>query len=105
MRSSGMSKWRTMSGIVQWPTEPKPIIRMRPPNGFFFMSVAPSERGRRPWGAGPPSSDAVGLERREAVEADRRVARGIGAGGQDVDLVADRELERHQIGRLLVEDV
>src|SRR6185437_15156636 len=66
--------------------------------------LLPAGRG----GAAAPDavrSDAVCLERREAVEADRRVARRIGAGRQDLDLVADREIERQLVLGSLVEDV
>ena len=47
-------------------------------------------------------SDAVRPQRREAVEADRRVARRVGAGRQDLDLVADLEFERQLVLGLLV---
>jgi len=39
------------------------------------------------------SSDAISPDRREAVEPDRGVARGIGAGRQDLDLEAGWALE------------
>jgi len=47
-------------------------------------------------------SDAVRPQRREAVEADRRVARRVCAGRQDLDLVADLEFERQLVLGLLV---
>ena len=52
-------------------------------------------------GQGGNSSDAIRPHRREAVEADRSVARGIGAGGQDLDLVADLELGLRELRRVL----
>src|SRR5579884_824889 len=51
------------------------------------------------------ASDAVGADRRETVEADRSVARGVGARRQDLDLVADFEPERQPVFGPLVENV
>ena len=51
------------------------------------------------------TSDAVGPQRREAVEGDRRVGRRVGAGALDQHLVADRQRDRQVVGRLLVEHV
>ena len=51
------------------------------------------------------SLDAVGAHRRKAVEPDRGVARGVGAGRQDLDLVADLKAERQPVFGLLVQDV
>ena len=51
------------------------------------------------------ASDAVGLERREAVEVHRAVARGVGAGRHYVDAIADREVERQLVIGLFVQDV
>src|SRR5829696_6284347 len=47
--------------------------------------------GRDDEAAGAAPSDHVALQRREAVEGDRRVGRRIGAGALDQDLVADLE--------------
>src|SRR4051812_16789118 len=50
-------------------------------------------------------SDAIGLERREAVEIHRAVARRVGASRFDVDEVADREVERQLVIGILIENV
>src|SRR5262249_9812962 len=50
-------------------------------------------------------SDHVLPQRRIAVEADRRIGRGIGAGRLDQDFVANRERDRQRVRRLLVEHV
>src|SRR5437764_7726386 len=52
-----------------------------------------------------PPLDAVGAQRRKAVEPDRGVARRVGAGRQDLDLVADLKPERQLIFGLLVQDI
>src|SRR5262249_40198140 len=49
--------------------------------------------------------DAVGLQWLEAVETHRRVHRRVGARGQDLDLVADLEVERQLVLGPLIEDV
>src|SRR5579864_8755096 len=50
-------------------------------------------------------SEAVGAQRREPVEADRGVARRVGAGRQDLDLVADLQIQRQLVLGALVKDV
>src|SRR5581483_11131843 len=82
-------------------------IRFKP-----ACSCRPNATRRRPGDAaalagqpGSGASDAIGLERREAVEIDRAVARRVRAGAQDLDLVADLQVHRQAIGGLLVEDV
>src|SRR6266436_2534704 len=45
------------------------------------------------------------LQRREAVEPDRRIGRRIGAGAFDQDLVADLQANRQLIGRFFVQHV
>src|SRR3546814_3549812 len=55
--------------------------------------------------AGPPRSDEILLERRKAVETDRRVGRGVRAGAEDFKLVADREAERQLITGTVIEHV
>src|SRR5207237_1410561 len=52
-----------------------------------------------------PPLNAVGAQRRKTVEPDRGVARCVGAGRQDLDLVADLKPERQLIFRLLVQDI
>src|ERR1700690_3091183 len=66
----------------------------------WFPSSSPC-RARR----APLRLDAVGLQGLEAVEAHRRVHRGIGPGGEDLHLVADLEVERQLVLGALVEDV
>src|SRR5712671_1835722 len=51
------------------------------------------------------SSDAVGAQRRKPVEPDRCVARGVGAGREDLDLVADFEAERQPVLGVLVKNI
>ena len=50
-------------------------------------------------------SDHVLLERWNAVEADRRVGPGIGARTLQLDPVADFQVLRQLIGRVLIEHV
>src|SRR5690606_4337575 len=50
-------------------------------------------------------SDAVGLQRLEAVEGDRGVGRGVGAGRADLEPVADLQVLGQAIVGALVEDV
>src|ERR1700747_2285528 len=64
------------------------------------MKTSPRWGGRRRRG-----SDHVLPQRWVAVEADRGIGRGIGAGRLDQDLVADRERHRQWVWRLFVEDV
>src|ERR1043166_3612362 len=55
---------------------------------------------------GPPLRlDAIGLQRLEAVETHRRVHRRVRARGEDLDPVADLEVERQLVLGPLVEDV
>src|SRR5260221_6666631 len=49
--------------------------------------------------------DAVGPQGLEAVEAHRGVHRRIGAGGEDLHLVPDLEVERQLVFGPLIEDV
>jgi hypothetical protein len=56
-------------------------------------------------GIGPARSDAISSDRREAVEPDRGIACGVGAGRQDLDLVADPQPERQPILGPLIENV
>ena len=50
-------------------------------------------------------SDEVCFQRGETVEVDRRIAAGIGPGGENPHLVAHFQGERHVIAALLVHDV
>src|ERR1051325_1707978 len=56
-------------------------------------------------GASLSVSDAVGAQRRKAVEPDGGIARGVGAGCEDLDLVADLQLQWQPVFGALVEDV
>ena len=62
-------------------------------------------KGRQGEPASRDCSDDVGLQRREAVEGDRRVGRRIGAGALDQHLVADLQADRQLIRLLLVQHV
>src|SRR5690348_5417301 len=126
-----MPIWRRISGSTPCPMEPKPIMIMRPLKpryflleilraAFFAISAlplpsivgwsingdgaflkAPSVR----FSAETRASDADRLERREAVEGNRRVGRRVGPGREDLDLVARLQRERQLVLRLLVEDI
>src|SRR5690554_4576634 len=97
-----MSIWRRISGSTPWPIEPKPIITMRPlkPAGFTCLAMESPPYNEHRRGQAPPALstgiaealDADRLQRREAVEIDGRIARGVGAGGEDFHLVADFEV-------------
>jgi hypothetical protein len=62
---------------------------------------------RRPEGLSLRSvqSDGIRSDWREAIEFDRGVVRGVGAGGEKIDRVADREIERQLVAGMLVNDV
>src|SRR5215471_57528 len=63
-------------------------------------------RSSRSPGHGPALRlDAVGLQGLESVEAHRRVHRRIGARRENLDLVADLEVEWQLVLGLLVEDI
>src|SRR3546814_19993929 len=64
---------------------------------------APRRRSSASTSSPPAPLDDGGLQRREAVEADRGVGGGVGAGALDQQLVADLQRQRQQIGCLLVE--
>src|SRR4030088_2744373 len=53
----------------------------------------------------PLRLDAVGPQGLEAVEAHRGIHRRISAGGEDLDLVSDLEVERQRVLGSLVENV
>src|SRR4051794_2954943 len=74
------------------------LSRLRERGGVTASALALAARGAYP-------SDHVALQRREAVEGDGGVGRGVGARASDQDLVADLERDRQPIGLLLVEHV
>src|SRR5690348_7020029 len=51
------------------------------------------------------SSNAIGAQRRKAVEADRCITRGIGASREDLDLITDGEAEWQLVLGLLIKNV
>src|SRR5262249_31473654 len=119
-----MPRWRKIRGSTPWPIEPKPIMTMRPLKSrcffhaiFFAISVfrlfdSGVDKRRRGLSQGPvatprcqKSLNADRLERREAVEGDRRIGRRVGAGREDLDLVAGLERQRQLVLGLFVENV
>src|SRR5437868_7330710 len=122
-----MPIWRRISGSTPWPIEPKPIMTMRPlksryllPATFFAIPAPLSPGLVRDWSINGDGAflkapsvrcdveqglDADRLERGEAVEGDRRVGRRVGAGRQDLELVAGLQRQRQLVLGLLVEDV
>src|SRR5712691_7438051 len=110
---------RSMSGSVPLPIDPNPTItigpskracsgRLSPTAVTAFMSVTPNANDdgiapRAPRRDRP--SDVVGLQRWKAVEGDRRIGRGVGAGAFDQHLVADLEAHRQVVRLLLVQHV
>src|SRR5215470_18860696 len=62
-------------------------------------------RRPRKWGRRGSLSDADAGERREAVEVDRRVGGGIGAGREDPDPIARPQGQGQATVGLLVENV
>src|SRR6266852_6003221 len=110
---------RSISGKVPLPIEPKPIITIGPSKRAWsgqlsvvgvFISSTPT-KGRAARGArrsrlpDVPGSDVIGLQRRKAVEGDRGIGRGIGAGALDQHLVADLEAHRQVVRLPLVHHV
>src|SRR5215475_7343036 len=119
-----MPRWRKIRGSTPCPIEPKPIMTRRPLKsrcffhaGFLAISMprwldVGSINGNGAFLKAPlvrlgveTSLDADRLERREAVEGDRRVGRRVGAGRQDLDLVAGPQRQRQLVFGLLVQDV
>ena len=64
------------------------VVTARDYHGFADAMRPSSRPSWHALGTGA-RSDAIGADRGEAVEPDRGVARGVGAGRQDLDLVAD----------------
>lgn len=73
------------------------------------LGTAESIEFRRRWAASRdgfnPSSDAIGSERREAIELHRGVAGGVGASREKIERIADRQIERQTKIRMLIDDI